>query len=139
MSIAFCYNFEFFYIKCYNFNMSILFHERLKELRLMLGCSQAELSNLLNIKQPSYNRWEKGTGEPDIYKLIQLSKIFNVSIDYLTGNENESGIIVNTTIELPNDENNLLNNYRKLPTDLKESAQEYLKSLNNINIKHNNK
>lgn len=119
--------------------MGILFHERLKELRLMLGCSQAEISNLLNIKQPSYNRWEKGTGEPDIYKLIQLSKIFNVSIDYLTGNENESGIIVNTTIELPNDENNLLNNYRKLPTDLKESAQEYLKSLNNINIKHNNK
>lgn len=117
--------------------MSILFHERLKELRLMLGYSQAELSNLLNIKQPSYNRWEKGTGEPDIYKLIQLSKIFNVSIDYLTGNENESGIIINTSIELPSDENNLLANYRKLPSDLKESAQEYLKSLNNINNKHN--
>lgn len=105
----------------------------------MLGYSQAELSNLLNIKQPSYNRWEKGTGEPDIYKLIQLSKIFNVSIDYLTGNENELGIIVNNSIEMPSDEKNLLTNYRKLPTDLKESAQEYLKSLNNINIKHNNK
>lgn len=119
--------------------MHIMFHERLKELRLMLGYSQAELSNLLNIKQPSYNRWEKGTGEPDIYKLVQLSKIFNVSIDYLTGNENELGIIINDTTEIPNDEKNLLTNYRKLPTDLKESAQEYLKSLNNINIKHNNK
>lgn len=117
----------------------MIFHERLKELRLLLGYSQAELSNLLNIKQPSYNRWEKGTGEPDIYKLIQLSKIFNVSIDYLIGNENESGIIINDSIEIPSDEKNLLTNYRKLPTDLKESAQEYLKSLNNINIKHNNK
>lgn len=60
----------------------------LKELRQDKGLNQLQLANALGFKrETTINQWEKGKRMPDIVNLKLLSKFFNVSIDYLVGNE----------------------------------------------------
>ena len=61
------------------------FSTNLKNLRIEFGYTQAQLAEMLNIKQQSYSRYEKGTGEPNIATLCKLADIFDVSIDTLVG------------------------------------------------------
>jgi transcriptional regulator with XRE-family HTH domain len=68
---------------------SIEFSQILKKLRDEIGITQTELSKKLedfNIKTSAQNisYWEKGR-QPPFEIVIALSKIFNVSIDYLIG------------------------------------------------------
>lgn len=58
---------------------------RLKTLRLAKNLTQKEISELININQGNYSRYEKGTLMPTIETLIELSRFYNVSIDYLLG------------------------------------------------------
>ncbi len=62
---------------------------RLFELRLEKNLSQRELAKELNISQGTYNNWENGKTEPSIEDLIEISKLFKVSVDYLIGNQVE--------------------------------------------------
>ncbi|KRL61847.1 helix-turn-helix domain-containing protein [Lactobacillus psittaci] len=61
--------------------------QRLKSLRLEAQMSQEDLAAKLNVSRQSVSKWETGESVPDILKLRQLSQLFNVSIDYLVGNE----------------------------------------------------
>lgn len=59
----------------------------IKELRLEQKLTQTELAKKLNTTQDTISLWELGKSFPDIQSLINLSKIFNVSTDYLLGLE----------------------------------------------------
>lgn len=63
-----------------------MFSERLKQLRKEAKLTQKQLAKKMNTSQPSYQNWEKGTRNPSKENLEKLSKIFNVSVDYLLGN-----------------------------------------------------
>lgn len=56
---------------------------RLKKARLSKGYSQSEVANLLNISRQSISRWETNKSYPDIDNLIELSYIYEISIDEL--------------------------------------------------------
>jgi transcriptional regulator with XRE-family HTH domain len=56
------------------------------------GLKQNELADLIGVSQQTISKYENGTREPDITNLINLSRIFDVSIDYLLGLQNESQI-----------------------------------------------
>lgn len=43
------------------------------------------MAEYLEISQPSYIRYEKGTAEPTLEKLAALADFFDVSVDYLLG------------------------------------------------------
>lgn len=62
---------------------------RLLELRQEKEWSQREVAQKLFISQGTYNNWENGKTQPSIEQLIALSKLFDVSIDYLVGNSRE--------------------------------------------------
>ncbi len=64
-----------------------LFCERLKALRLEKNLSQPELAKLINVSNGIISFWENGVNEPTITNLIKLSKLFDVSTDYLVGLE----------------------------------------------------
>lgn len=70
---------------------------KLKELRQKNKRTQQELSDFLKISQSNYSKYEIGSIEPDIKTLLNLSKYYNVSIDYLLGNTQEI-VTTNTTI-----------------------------------------
>jgi transcriptional regulator with XRE-family HTH domain len=64
--------------------------DRIKELRRMNKLTQVELANKLNITDKAVSKWENNLGEPSIDMLLGLSKVFDVSIDYiLTGIDRE--------------------------------------------------
>ena len=63
------------------------FAERLKELRINEGLTQRELAEKLNIRQQSYARYERNTGEPSLETFVLISRIFHVSLEYLVGLE----------------------------------------------------
>lgn len=59
----------------------------IKELRIDMKLTQTELAKKLNTTQDTISLWELGKSYPDIFSLVKLSKIFNVSTDYLLGLE----------------------------------------------------
>jgi transcriptional regulator with XRE-family HTH domain len=65
------------------------FGEKIKFLREKIGLYQSELATLLNTSSSVIHSWESRGCIPQSKILIQLSKIFNVSIDWLLGNEIE--------------------------------------------------
>lgn len=67
-----------------------MFSSRLRFLRERNGLLQKEAAEKLNIGQVTYNRYEKGEREPDINTLKKLAEFFNVTTDYLLGNDIET-------------------------------------------------
>ena len=68
------------------------FSEKLFELRKKSGLSQEELADKINVSRQTISKWEMNQSSPEMDKLVNLSEIFNISIDELVGNErlNES-------------------------------------------------
>lgn len=56
---------------------------RLKKLRKNAGMTQNELADRLGKSGSAVRMWELGTNEPDINTLVELSLIFDCSLDYL--------------------------------------------------------
>ena len=59
------------------------FNEKLIELRKKQGLSQEELGYKLNVTRQTVSKWELGQTTPEMDKLVELSKLFNISIDEL--------------------------------------------------------
>jgi len=72
----------------------------IKALREMRGLSQEDLARRMNMARPAISNWENGKSEPSGSQLVQLAKIFNVSLDMLVGNSRESlkVVVVDTTV-----------------------------------------
>lgn len=67
------------------------FNNRLYQLRKQKGLSQEELASRLNVSRQTVSKWEIGDSAPDMEKLIAMSELFDVSLDYLMlGKEDSS-------------------------------------------------
>ena len=64
-------------------------HNRIKELRHVIGITQGELSINTGIQQANISRWEKGLNRPNIMDCWRLADYFGVTIDYLIGRYEE--------------------------------------------------
>lgn len=113
------------------------FSKNLKSLRKEKGLNQSELAKNIGLRQSHISSWELNTSDPSLYNIILLADYFNVSIDYLTGREEEDGRIIVQELELPSDEKKVLEKYRVLPPELKAVSYEYIKSLGNLNKEFN--
>ena len=58
-------------------------YEKLYELRRASGMSQEELAEKLGVSRQAVSKWESGATQPELSKLIELSKLYNVSVDEL--------------------------------------------------------
>ena len=63
--------------------MNIEIANRLLEYRKKSGLSQEELAEKLNISRQSVSKWERAESSPDTDNLIELAKIYNVTLDDL--------------------------------------------------------
>ncbi len=61
------------------------YYKRLKDIREDNDKSQAQIAELLEMKQQQYARYENGTQEIPLHHLITLARYYNVSLDYLAG------------------------------------------------------
>ena len=55
--------------------------------RKSAGLTQAELAEKINYSDKSVSKWESGNGVPDVYTLIQISKLYGVTLNDLVGEE----------------------------------------------------
>ena len=61
----------------------MIFSEKLQILRKTKGYSQEEIAEMLDVSRQAVAKWEAGLSYPDIFNLIQISNLFNVTVDYL--------------------------------------------------------
>ena len=67
--------------------MNIQTANRLCELRKARGLSQEELADKLNVSRQAVSKWERGESSPDTDNLIELAKIYGITIDELINGE----------------------------------------------------
>jgi len=61
----------------------MIFSEKLQLIRKSKGFTQEELAEKLEVSRQAVAKWESGQVYPDINNLIQISNLFNVTVDYL--------------------------------------------------------
>ena len=65
--------------------MNLNISDKLKELRISSGMTQKELAEKLHVSFQSVSKWELGKSLPSLESLIELSNIYNVSIEDILG------------------------------------------------------
>lgn len=71
---------------------------RIRQLRLEHNMTQQFLALQLNISQTQLSKIESGSKQPDVIFLIQISRFFHVSIDYIlyqTDERKRADILIN--------------------------------------------
>ena len=63
--------------------------DKIINLRKKAGWSQEELAGRLGVTRQSVSKWEGAQSVPDIEKIVQLSRLFSVTTDYLLKDELE--------------------------------------------------
>lgn len=63
------------------------FPDILKKLRKERGLTQSDLAKILKVSNSTIGMYEQGRRVPDTNTILDLSNIFNVSVDYLLGND----------------------------------------------------
>lgn len=67
--------------------------EKIFELRKVHGLSQEQLAERLGISRQSVSKWEAGDSVPELERLVEMSRFFNVTTDYLLKEEEEEQAI----------------------------------------------
>lgn len=60
-------------------------YPRIRALREDMDISQTKMAKMLSMSQTGYSKYETGENDVPTQILIKLSKIHNVSIDYILG------------------------------------------------------
>ena len=113
---------------------------RLKELREEKGITQKELGEILRISPSAIGMYETSRREPDYGTLKRIAHFFDVSIDYLLGNEeitpkkgyyldNETAEIANALKEGDGMLRVMFDTVRKLPPEKMREAANYIEYL----------
>ena len=66
------------------------YYPRLRDLREDHDLSQQQVAEYLGMKQPQYNRYERGLRDIPTDVLIRLAKLYQTSTDYILGLTNRS-------------------------------------------------
>ena len=73
--------------------MTIKTANRLAELRKSRGLSQEELADKLGVTRQAVSKWERAESAPDTDNLIELAKIYGVTLDELVNGETQKAEI----------------------------------------------
>lgn len=107
--------------------------KRLRYLRTLMKLTQKEVANKLHISRVRYNYYENGKRQPDLEMIKQLANLFNVTVDYLIGNDNkkntELNILNNELYQLLNNPDiiSALNNFMNMPESDKHEIIDFIK------------
>ena len=99
----------------------MIFADKLIRLRKKMGLSQEELAFKMNVSRQAVSKWESAQSIPDLDKIVNLSRVFNVTTDYLLKDE-----IEDSGEEMENTVPNVI---------LLEEVNKYLRHTNMVSIK----
>lgn len=90
------------------------FAERLKEVRLDNGLTQKRAAEICGVTSCLYSKWEQGTRQPYIDKIVLLCNALDVSSDYLLG------------ISRTQDTERMIEKIRNIPKSTQKIVMEYI-------------
>ena len=67
--------------------------DRITQLRKVMGWSQEELGSRVGVSRQAVSRWESDQAMPETETIIELSRIFDVSVGYMLGTEEKNETI----------------------------------------------
>ncbi|MCR5703055.1 MAG: helix-turn-helix transcriptional regulator [Eubacterium sp.] len=109
--------------------------KHLRQLREEKGISQQKLANMVSVSQQSIYKYENGLAEPDFQTLIKLADYFETSVDYLIDySEIRRKYEELVDVKLSTNEEELIIEYRKLPTHMRQLIQSYINEYNNKSV-----
>lgn len=79
--------------------------DKLIALRKENGWSQEEFAEKLDVSRQAISRWENGTALPDALNILGISKLFNVTADYLLNDDYEDKIDIPVAETIAEDAN----------------------------------
>ena len=65
------------------------FEEKIVKLRKANALSQEDLADKLNVARQTISKWELGQSKPDMEKMLEITKLFNVKLENLTNDDLE--------------------------------------------------
>lgn len=71
-------------------NLNLIIAKNLTALRKKNKLTQIELAKLLNYSDKAISKWENGESVPSVDVLYRISKIYNVSLDFIVGEQTTS-------------------------------------------------
>ena len=77
--------------------------DKIVGLRKSNGMSQENLAEKLDVSRQAISRWESGAAMPDANNILQLSKLFDVTTDYLLNDDYQSDNDLPKVKEVQND------------------------------------
>ena len=77
--------------------------DKIIRLRKSNGLSQENLAEKMNVSRQAISRWESGIAMPDANNILQLSKLFGVTTDYLLNDDYQSDNDLPKVKEVQND------------------------------------
>ena len=101
---------------------------KIREARKEKSLRQKDLADLVHVSLQTISGYETGYAQPPIDILIKLADVLEVSTDYLLGRENDIGL-VEINSDLSGDEQELINQYRKLSYGDKQQLLGFAKGL----------
>ncbi len=64
--------------------------EHLVKYRKLNGLTQIELADFLSYSDKSVSKWERGEGVPDAFVLLNLARLYDITVSELIGETGES-------------------------------------------------
>lgn len=101
---------------------------RILELRKERGLSQREAAKIFGVSQGTFNNWENSNTQPSIEQLISIARYFEVSVDYLIGNADYTGVI-NMISSLTPEQKELISLYSSLPENSRNAVMAILRQM----------
>lgn len=104
----------------------------LKAARKAMKLTQSEVARVVGISQNSYSYWENDKVNIDRESLNKLSKLFNVSIDYLLGNDDRQSpaalkipVLGSVPAGIPLEAIEDIVDWEELPAEMASGGREY--------------
>ena len=113
--------------------------DKIKEVREKNKLNKREMAKKLEVPYTTYNNYETGAREPGSNFLINFSKVFNVTVDYLVGasadpimgieRQKKNDILSDIILRLRSD-----NNFLEVVKGLYESNDEQINAIKSLLI-----
>ncbi len=68
-------------------NLKYQIGNNIASLRKSCGMTQAELAERINYSDKAVSKWERGESSPDVLTLMQIAKLFGVTVDEVVGSQ----------------------------------------------------
>jgi len=110
--------------------------KRLKEARIKAGYTQIEASKKLGISNGTLSGYERNYRDPDTEILNKMSKLYDVTVDYLLGNtdkprlethENRAIYNIDESIEKLLEDPEFMIAYKEMPGSPEEAKEELIR------------